>query len=383
MADDAPRDPMLHWNGASRLALVDVDTYNEELRTSEGFIGDRASNRAFRAILDEWRERLRDLGEEDPLGEKPAKEIPKKKLDRVLREGDPLAAGLVHTAIEDFANELATVTIRFLRLKQWKDTERIVVGGGLRASRVGEVAIGRAAVLVKAAGHAVDLIPIRHHPDEAGLIGAVHLAPSWVFRGSDAMLAVDIGGSNIRAGVLQLNLDKAPDLSKCSVFTSELWRYACEEPKPKREEAIARLVEMLQGLVKKATKQGLALAPMIGVGCPGVIAADGAIDRGGQNLPGNWESSRFNLVERLREGLPRIGDHETHVVMHNDAVVQGLSETPFMRDVEKWGVVTIGTGLGNARFSTRQTEAPESTEEPVSEAEPVESEAPSTNASAR
>jgi hypothetical protein len=41
--------------------------------------------------------------------------------------------------------------------------------------------------------------------------------------------------------------------------------------------------------------------------------------------------------------------------MHNDAVVQGLSEIPFMTDVKHWGVMTIGTGLGNARFSNRKT----------------------------
>lgn len=360
MPDDTRRDPLLLSNGASRLPAVDVDTYNEELRDGEGFIGDRASSRAFRAILDDWRERMRELGEEDPLGERPSKEIPKKKLDRVLRDGDPLAAGLVHTAIEDFAGELATVTNRFLRLKQWKGTERIIVGGGLRASRVGELAIGRAAVLVKAAGHAVDLVPIRHDPDEGGLIGSVHLAPSWIFRGSDAMLAVDIGGSNIRAGVVELKLAEKADLSECAVRASELWRYSDEDPKPKREEAVERLVAILQDLVKTAKKQGLRLAPLIGVACPGVIAKDGSIERGGQNLPGNWESSRFNLTERLRAGIPRIEEHETHVVIHNDAVVQGLSEVPFMRDIERWGILTIGTGLGNARFTNRQVEAPES-----------------------
>ena len=41
--------------------------------------------------------------------------------------------------------------------------------------------------------------------------------------------------------------------------------------------------------------------------------------------------------------------------MHNDAVVQGLSEVPFMTDVERWGVLTLGTGLGNARFTNRAT----------------------------
>ena len=39
--------------------------------------------------------------------------------------------------------------------------------------------------------------------------------------------------------------------------------------------------------------------------------------------------------------------------MHNDAVVQGLSERPFMDDVKRWGVLTIGTGLGNAQFTNR------------------------------
>jgi hypothetical protein len=42
--------------------------------------------------------------------------------------------------------------------------------------------------------------------------------------------------------------------------------------------------------------------------------------------------------------------------MHNDGVVQGLSEVPFMQDVERWGVLTIGTGLGNARFTNRKKE---------------------------
>ncbi len=356
MPEDARRDPPLLSSGATRLPLVEVDSYNEELRDDEGFVGDRASNRAFRAILDEWRERMRELGEEDPLGERPTEEIPKKKLDRVLREGDPLAAGLVHTAIESFSMELASVTARFLGLRRWRGTQRIVIGGGLRESRVGEVAIGRAAVLVKAAGHAVDLVPIRHHPDEAGLIGCVHLAPSWVFGGSDAMIAVDIGGSNIRAGLVELRLSERKDLSACKVACSEIWRHANEEPRPKREDAVARLVEILQGLIKSAAKKELTLAPLIGIACPGVIAHDGSIERGGQNLPGNWESSRFNLADRIRSAIPRIGRHETHVVIHNDAVVQGLSEAPFMRDVESWGVLTIGTGLGNARFTNRPIE---------------------------
>jgi hypothetical protein len=40
--------------------------------------------------------------------------------------------------------------------------------------------------------------------------------------------------------------------------------------------------------------------------------------------------------------------------MHNDGVTQGLSEVPFMQDFDYWGVLTIGTGLGNARFTNRK-----------------------------
>jgi predicted NBD/HSP70 family sugar kinase len=333
-----------------------IDSYNVELRDKEGFLGDRASNRAFRAILEDWRERLRQCGGEDPVGDEPSHSISKKKLDKLLVEGDPEAAGIVHGAIEEFAQELATVVRRFLRLKTWRETERIVVGGGLRDSRIGELAIGRATVVLKAAGIDLDLVPIRHHPDEAGLIGAVHLAPSWMFSGYDSLLAVDIGGTNIRAGLVLTNLEEAPDLSEAEVWKSELWRHRDEKPAPSRDKAVARLVEMLQDLIRRADKEKLKLAPFIGVGCPGLIEEDGSIERGGQNLPGNWESSRFNLPDELREAIPEIAGHDTVVAMHNDAIVQGLSEVPFMQDVTHWGVLTMGTGLGNARFTNRKAD---------------------------
>ena len=38
-------------HGGRVLPAVTVDTYNEELRDEDGFVGDRASGRAFRAIL--------------------------------------------------------------------------------------------------------------------------------------------------------------------------------------------------------------------------------------------------------------------------------------------------------------------------------------------
>jgi predicted NBD/HSP70 family sugar kinase len=230
------------------------------------------------------------------------------------------------------------------------------VGGGFRASRIGELTIGRAAVILKADKVAVDLLPIRHDSDEAGLIGAAHLAPPWMFKAYDAILAVDIGGTNIRAGVVALNLKKASDLSKASVWKFELWRHG-DENDVSRRNAVEELIEMLSNLIEQADKEALRLAPFIGIGCPGIIEADGTIARGAQNLPGNWESKSFNLPRALHEAIPTVGEHETVILMPNDAVVQGLSETPYMRDVPHWGVLTMGTGLGHARFSNRSTSA--------------------------
>ena len=45
----------------------------------------------------------------------------------------------------------------------------------------------------------------------------------------------------------------------------------------------------------------------------------------------NWESARFNLPHAIRERIPRIDEHDTVAIMHNDAVVQGLSEIPTCR----------------------------------------------------
>jgi hypothetical protein len=353
MAEDTLTTTGIGRHGATRLPSVDVDSFNIELKDDEGFLGDRASKGAFRKILEQWRKPLRKSGE-DPFGEEPSDEISKKALDAILIGDDVEASAVVHSAIEDFAQELAYVTRRFLKTKAWAKTERIVVGGGFRDSRLGELAIARTEIIIKAEGFKVDMVPIRFDPDDAGLIGCLHIAPSWIFEAYDSILAVDIGGTNIRCGVVETRAKKAPDLSKAYVWKSELWRHADDEPT--REGAVKRLVKMLKELITLAGTEGLKLAPFIGISCPGVINHDGTIEKGAQNLPGNWESSKFNLPNSLAEAIPEIAGHDTAVLMHNDGVVQGLSEVPFMQDVGRWGVLTIGTGLGNARFTNRKRE---------------------------
>jgi hypothetical protein len=41
-----------------------------------------------------------------------------------------------------------------------------------------------------------------------------------------------------------------------------------------REQAVKRLVKMLKDLIAKADKEGVKLAPFIGIACPGVIKSD-------------------------------------------------------------------------------------------------------------
>ena len=340
-------------HGQVRLPAVLLDTYNAELRDADGFIGDRASMRAFAAMLDDERQRVHESAGDDPLagaGERPSKQA----LDGALRDGDPEAAGLVLGTVESFAQEFAGVIRRFLRLPDWKGTERIVVGGGMRDSRTGELAIGRTSVLLKSEGLDLQLVPILNHPDEAGLIGATQLASPEVFEGFDGILALDIGGTNIRAGCVLLNRSTAPDLSAANVAHIDVWRH-CDDT-PTRDIAVGQLVTMLHGLLQRADADGHRLAPFVGIGCPGLIRADGTIERGGQNLPGNWEEGGFNLPETLAAALPPIAGGQPVVLMHNDAVVQGLSELPRMQDVKRWGVLTIGTGLGNARFTNTRAQ---------------------------
>jgi hypothetical protein len=62
--DRAKPAPAILIHGGQVLPAVTVDTYNEELRDEDGFVGDRAIRRAFRAILADWRDKLKDRGDE-------------------------------------------------------------------------------------------------------------------------------------------------------------------------------------------------------------------------------------------------------------------------------------------------------------------------------
>lgn len=348
-APAVPAAPLIH--GAPELPFVVIDDFNNERRDKHGFIGDRVNKRMFQQRLDAWR-RLHAGIYPDPFDDVPTTELAKKKIDSLLTGEDVPAAALVQGAVEDFSVALAEVIRLFLAEKGWQKTEQIVVGGGFRNSRVGELAIARTELLLRRDGIDLAVRPIVHHPDKAGLIGALYLVPPWMLKGHNAVLAVDIGGTNVRAGIVEFGKPTLAHLSEAKVEETVLWRHA--DDRPSRTATVRRLVDMLAGLTETARARKLKLAPIIGIGCPGVIEPDGSIDRGGQNLPGGtWESDHFNLPKALMEAIPEIGGHASFVMMHNDAVVQGLSQIPFMTGVARWGVLTIGTGLGNARFTNR------------------------------
>ena len=349
---DAPPDPQAApAHGSCQLSGVRVDGYSLEIEDEDGLVGDQASQTAFRALLADWRERMERAGR-DPLGPTPSEEMSKDELDRIALSGDTEAARTVALAIHDFSERLAYVIGRLMRHPSWHGVQRIVVGGGFKESVIGRIAIRQTAARLHADGQpdalrALQMRPIHHGADDGGLAGGVQLLPPALRQAGGAMLAIDIGGTNVRCGIVAFG----PGGDDARVTEREKWRHADEEGEADLVEGI---VDLLRQLIERAEQQGTALLPVLAVGCPGVVMPDGSIDRGAQNLPSDWRQASFHLPRRLQENIREIGGRPTQVVMHNDAVVQGLSELPFTRDVPKWAVLTIGTGLGNASFTNQR-----------------------------
>ncbi|MFC4727765.1 ROK family protein [Coralloluteibacterium thermophilus] len=347
-ASDARAGDTRGRHGGRAVPGLRIDSYNLALREGDGFVGDRASQRAFRHLLDA-RRRDQRTGPEDPFGDTPSTELSKAAIDEILLGGDPDAAHLVHGAIEDYAGCLADVVRRFLGTPEWRGVERIVLGGGLQESRVGGLAVRRAEVLLRHAGVAVPLCPLGNDADHGGLLGWVQLAPAPVLAGYETFLAVDIGGTKIRCGLVAPCREEAADGSAATVLRHMAWRHRSD--RPSREQAVRELAAMLNGLSAQARTVGIRVAPFVGIACPGEILPDGRIARGAQNLPGDWEAEDFSLPRALDGLIDAIDGGAPQVVMHNDAVVQGLSERPRMQDTRRWGVLTVGTGLGNASYT--------------------------------
>jgi hypothetical protein len=336
-------------HGARSLDAVAVTSYNVEVREGRRFVGDRASKTAFFERLEALRADARKRGK-DPLGDTATNDLSKKDIERALRHGKHDAAALVQEAVDAHARELVGVIERFRRVDAWHGVERVVIGGGFSDGRVGGLVIARAQHLLHKARRKIELVTIERDPDEAGLAGAAHLIAPWMLEGFDAMLAVDLGGTNVRCGIVAFHA-REKRVAQVRVAAMRLWRYA--DDAASRRALTTEIVAMLTRLAKLAKKDGRKLAPLVAIGCPGLIGYDGHIERGAQNLPGEWHRRKFHLPTAVRDGVGDIDGRRVAVIMHNDAVVQGLSEFSRMRDVRRWGVLTMGTGLGNATYEWR------------------------------
>ncbi len=340
-------------HGALVLPGVVIDSYSLETREAGKFVGDQASQTAFMGVLDEWRQSLKGRGP-DPFGPTATADLTPAQIGQAATGSNPQAAQAVNMATEEFAERLAHVTQTFLRQADWKGVKRVVVGGGFKQSAIGARAVDMANRLLQGPQPEVELRLLHHDADDAGLIGWLYIAPPSLLEPHEAILAVDIGGTNVRCGIVVRGrgVDARPHVEQ-----RRKWRHADDDPA--RADLVEGIVEMLRELIEEASRTGIRLAPFIGVACPGFINGDGSIDHGAQNLPGDWNSASFHLPRRLSENIPHIAGRRSVVSMHNDAVVQGLSELPYVKNESRWAVLTIGTGLGNASFSNRASPSTE------------------------
>ena len=341
------------WHGRLSLPATTVTGYSLEVRDrlSGGHLGDRVRRAIFQDMLEAWRGEFAAMGV-DPFGRTSTSALRQDRLDVMLQQGGP-AAAILRAATEDYALQFADVVRRFLRQKGWRGVERVIVGGGFQDTALGRLAIGRASELLTRDKAGVYLRSLHHDPDEGGLVGWAHVIPQSMLQGRDALLAVDIGGTNVRCGIVRLHRLLAADLSAAEVVEFDKWGHADKADVSGREDLVEGVANMLCRLIAIARRRRIALVPYVGVSCPGRVSADGSIAGGAQNLPGNWESNHFHMPSVLEARLPNWRDEPYRVLMHNDAVVQGLSEMPYMTDVNRWAVLTVGTGLGNASFCNR------------------------------
>jgi polyphosphate glucokinase len=142
------------------------------------------------------------------------------------------------------------------------------------------------------------------------------------------ILGVDIGGSGIKAGVVNT---ETGDLIQ--------QRKRLPTPQPSKPKAVA---EVLKHLVEDIKWDGL-----LGCGFPSVV--QNGIIRTAANIDQSWIDTDAATLFKHSTGCP--------VTVINDADAAGMAEMYFGAGRDSHGVVmiiTIGTGLGTALFSNHQ-----------------------------
>lgn len=304
------------------LPRVQVEGYSLKIFEGGGLLGDKADHHA----LQEIKAMSRNDGD-DAAG------------DQMDRTNDDEVA-------RRFASQLAEVITGFSKHPSWQAVERVAVGGGIKDSRLGTRIVSHAQAFLDDGNTALKLAPLHHSSDDGALLGWASATPCAV--SGPHYLAVDIGGTNVRCGVVSSAGDQgAPP----TVSLREKWNHS--EAEARKGELMSWIADTLCNLKSRSDIVGGDDPLFIGIACPGIVSADGRIESGAHNLPGEWHDEGFNLPREMKARLAERGLANVKLMLHNDAVVQGLSELPFMSDHVGWAVVTLGTGFGNASYRNK------------------------------
>lgn len=144
-------------------------------------------------------------------------------------------------------------------------------------------------------------------------------------RKSSCYLGIDIGGTNIRLGVVD---DKGKILYRKRFPTLK------EQGKNR---VIARLLKVINSVIKNSKYP----IKGIGIGCPGPLDSKKGIVLSPPNLP-DWKGLHLREIVRRRFNLP--------VYLENDANCAGLGESwqGAGKGASSMVLLTLGTGIGSA-----------------------------------
>jgi polyphosphate glucokinase len=141
---------------------------------------------------------------------------------------------------------------------------------------------------------------------------------------TNAVLGIDIGGTGIKAAVIDVETGK---------FLSE--RYRVDTPQPVMPETVATAVV---GIVRHFDWHGI-----VGIGFPSIIK--NGVVFSAANIHKSWMGVNTENLFGQATGLP--------VFVINDADAAGISAVRFGAGMGKKGVlvfITLGTGIGSALF---------------------------------
>lgn len=262
-----------------------------------------------------------------------------KSLFTWLREG--LENPQIELVLNRMGKNLGRVIKKLLGWNYWKGVERIYVGGGLSEGRSGDIIVDSANEFLREnSNQSLDLRKINYHPAVVALIGITYFIPVE----NRNVVTVDLGGGNLRTGIVN-----PPEGNRMvEVYYSRFIHW--QELGLEREGLADLIASEIASCLNRSEKLDVDISEYIGIGVP-AAAEDGRITGKDRNLPGDWSDPEFRLSEIINEKIRKETNfNDFKYVIKNDAVSQGLSEIPFAGDVKDWGILTIGTGLGNARF---------------------------------